>query len=135
MTQPAPFKTTLAYPSAYNNSAVVAVTLSLLLPTGTPPGQLTLSFPPELGLSNANCPNCTVVPPSILYTVPSGTTSLALTVNNVQNVASFKPVSAINASLANANNYLSLFSSISAWTNTVPSSFVTTVSGSNNYKN
>ena len=99
-----------------------------------PAGQLTAAFPTELGLSSASCSGCIVVPPNILFSLPSATTNFSLTVNNVQNVGSFKPISAFTASVANSNNYLSVQSTTPGWTNTQPSSFSSSVAGSNDYR-
>jgi hypothetical protein len=134
MNSTASFSTFIAYPSAYNNSAVVSVSLELIAPAGSPAGQLTAAFPLELGLSSASCSGCTVVPPNVLYSVAAGTTNLTLVVGNVQNVGSFKPISSFSASITNSGGYLSIASSAAGWTNTNPSSFSTTVSGSNNYR-
>lgn len=134
MANPASFKTFVIYPSAYNNSATISVTLAITLSSGAPAGELTTTFPSELGLSSASCSGCTVVPPSIIIPFSIGTTNTTLTVNNVQNIASFKPISSFTASLKNSNSYSSMSSTAAGWTNTEPSSFTTTVTGNNNYK-
>ena len=124
---------TLVSPSSFKNSDIVSINLSLNFPSMSPTGQLTMMVPSQLGLSSATCSGCTIVPPLIYYNY-SGSSNLNVTISNVHNVASFKPVGGFTFRLSNGNNYASLQSSASSWTNSVSSSFVTTISGSNNYR-
>ena len=45
MTTTASFVSFIAFPSSFNNSAVVDVTLNFVAPAGAPTGQLTTAFP------------------------------------------------------------------------------------------
>lgn len=134
MTNTAAFRSFVTFPSSYKNSATISVTLSLSVPSGAPSGQFTATLPSELGLSSATCAGCTIVPPNVLYSFSSGTANLDLVINNVQNVGSFKPISSFAASLVDSDGFGSLSSSASGWSNTEPSSFTSTVSGTNNYR-
>ena len=123
----------LVSPSSFKNSDAISVSLAMTFPALAPGGQLTVIVPSEIGLSSASCSGCTIVPPNVYYAY-NGSSSLTLTLANVQNVASFKPVSNFTIKLANPSNYASLQFSAAGWTNSVASSFSTTVSGSNNYR-
>jgi hypothetical protein len=120
-------------PSSFQNSDIITLSLALTFPTMSPSGQLSITVPTHLGLSSATCSACTIVPPHIYYNY-TATTFLNVTINNVQNVGSFRPVGIFSLKLSNNNNYASLSSSVSGWTNSIASSFVTTVSGTNNYR-
>ena len=45
MTTAASFTSFIAFPSDFNNSAVVSVSLTLVAPAGVPNGKLTTTFP------------------------------------------------------------------------------------------
>lgn len=135
MNEAAAFRSFILFPSSYVNNAVISVTLNLGVPNNAPAGQMAITFPTELGISSATCTGCTVIPPSILFSVAANVTSLSVVVANVKNVGSFKPITTFTAALNSSAGYNSLLSSALGWTNDVPSSLTAVVSGDNNYWN
>lgn len=133
MTQTASLKSFQFYPSSYINSVTISVTFLLTMPTGAPAGDLIIVFPTELNIQSASCTECTIVSPNVMLSV-SSTTNLTLMINNIVNIGSFKPISNFTVTLTSSNNYLSVVSTKSGWTNTQKSSFITTVTGNNNYR-
>jgi hypothetical protein len=134
MTITNPFDSYILTPSSYTNSVPISITLLLSIPTNTPAGKLTITVPSEIVITSATCTGCTISSPYIYITIPAGTPSTTVLINNIKNVGSYKPVSSFLVGLLSNAGYASISSSVAGWTNNQPSSFTTQVSGTNNYK-
>lgn len=131
---PAPFSSFVLYPSSYVNNALISINMAFSLPNNSPSGKISITFPSELSITTATCSGCTVVPPYVYMNIAANTVNLSLIVSNLHNVGSFKPISSFSASLTSSAGFSSLLSTTPGWTNNLPSSFTTVVSGTNNYR-
>lgn len=127
------FSNVILYPSSYSNSVPISITIILTFPTNAPAGQLTILVPSVLILSSASCSGCTISSSNIYINVGI-LNNLTITINNVTNVGSFKPVDDFIISLSNSGGYSSLYSKVTGWTNNQPSTYSTSVTGNNNYQ-
>lgn len=141
MNQQADILSALVVPSSYKNNEVISVEIDYTLPARSPNGTITLTMPDVIDISGAACSGgvvCTIIPPRITigYTnLDSSTTHpYTLTLSNVRNAPSFKPVGNINMTLVSSDNFPSLSTTIATWTNIQLSSFTTSVSSDVGYR-
>lgn len=71
---------------------------------------------------------------TIPHTTSTSSTPYTLTIANVRNAASYKPISDFTIALKSSDNYQSLTSSVGAWTNNAQSTFTTTVTSTDGYR-
>lgn len=134
MSLQASFPSLILYPSSYENNAIVSVTILLTFPNNSPSGQLTINIPALLGITSATCSGCTISQQNIYLNYVSNTKNSTVTISNVNNVGSFAPIGTFTVTLQSSGGHNSTQSTVSGWTNNLPSSFLTTVTGTNNYR-
>lgn len=122
-------------PSTTKNSAVISLSITYTLPTGSPSGKIAITFPSSVSLSSASCSGCSIVPPVINLDFDNSTSlTKNLVVSNVGNAPSYKPTGDFTITLKNLNNFGSVSQSVGGWTNTLLSAFNSVVSTANAYR-
>lgn len=136
MNQTNEFSSVLIIPSSLKNNEQITVNFKINFPTNSPVNStLTIVFPLDLDISSATCDiSCTKIGNNISFNIVTWSSSLETTISNVINGPSFKPIGDFVISLANSNNFGSLYQIKPSWVNNIASSFLTSVSATDAYR-
>lgn len=123
-------------PSSNKNSDIIKVNFTIGFPQNSPvPSKLSIVFPLELDISSASCDIiCTKIANKIDFIISSWSSTLFLSINNVINGQSYKPIGNFELLLVGSNGFSSLYQSVSSWVNNIPSSFGTSISSGDAYR-
>lgn len=122
---------------------MISLSISYILPAQSPSGTVSITVPSAIEISNSLCSvtsnnSCTIIPPNLFISFNSldntTTKSFTVTLSNVKNAISLKPIPNFSISLKTSGNYKSLASTFTGWTNVDASSFTTTVSSNVGYR-